>query len=206
VLLGADLAKMFGFQVCEVVKRNESLRDTRVVLVGTVHHQDRYRRPPSQLYGADHYLERPDLPDGLLPLLRQAGLPAVAPEVEPEVQPPRPAPVAAPPAPAAAAPAVPDAAPAAAGPAEASPAEGDALAMERAKAERLARIIVSDIVLYNPQKFEAAIASGNVVEALDDDLGEGRALFQQRIDPRVREERDYLAAELLRVAREKGGK
>ncbi|HYB11870.1 MAG TPA: hypothetical protein VEG67_00270, partial [Myxococcota bacterium] len=80
----------------------------------------------------------------------------------------------------------------------------DGLGEERAKAERLARIIVSDVILYNQEKFTRAIASGRVLEMLDPDLEEGRALFRQRIDARVREERDHLAEELVRVARTRG--
>ena len=80
----------------------------------------------------------------------------------------------------------------------------DGLADERAKAERLARIIVSDVILYNQEKFARAVAAGRVVEMLDPDLEEGRALFRQRIDARVREERDHLAEELVRVARTRG--
>jgi hypothetical protein len=80
----------------------------------------------------------------------------------------------------------------------------DTLVAERAQAERLARIIVSDIVLYNDEKFIAAVRSGAVLEALRDELQEGRALFRERIDPRVREERDFLAEELVRVARARG--
>jgi hypothetical protein len=93
--------------------------------------------------------------------------------------------------------AVPAAAPAAA------PAD-DGLGEQRAKAERLARIIVSDIVLYNEEKFAAAVRAGNVLERLGSDLEEGRALFRERIDARVRAERDHLADELLRVARARG--
>ena len=83
-------------------------------------------------------------------------------------------------------------------------APADPLSAERAQAERLARIIVSDIVLYNEEKFTAAVRSGNAVEALRDELEEGRALFRERIDPRIREERDFLADELERVARTRG--
>jgi hypothetical protein len=98
-------------------------------------------------------------------------------------------------APAAPAPAAPVAAPAAA---------DDGLAAEREKAERLARIVVSDIVLYQGEKFEAAIRAGNLLEALDAEIEEGRSFFRQRIDEAVREERDYLIEELMRVARERG--
>jgi len=198
VVLDAALPKMYGFQVCEVVKRNDSLRHTTVALVGAIHHKDRYRRPPHELYGADVYLERPDLPDGLRPLLEQAGLPvspqgggAPAPSAQPPPQAaPAPAPAARPPA----------------APAPAASPPDDGLADQRAKAERLARIVVSDIVLYNAEKFEAAAAAGNVLEAMDGELEEGRALFAQRVDARVREERDFLADELRRVAAERAGR
>ena len=81
------------------------------------------------------------------------------------------------------------------------PRADEGLDEQRAKAERLARIIVSDIVLYNEEKFAAAARAGNVLAALGPDLEEGRALFRERIDARVRAERDYLADELQRVAR-----
>lgn len=209
VILDAALPKMFGFQICEIVKRNESLRDTHVVLIGAVHHRDRYRSTSEELYGADVYVERSDVPDGLGPVLRRLGL-AVQIPGEPNsptpVTPPTPAPMERPtlvemPAPAPAAVDVPDVAPK-----EPTPAAADGLDDERAKAERLARIIVSDIVLYNPETFDDAVEAGDVVTALDSVLGEGRELFRQRIDDRVRDERDYLEAELLRVASERAAR
>jgi predicted Zn finger-like uncharacterized protein len=198
VVLDAALPKMYGFQVCELVKRNESLRSIGVVLVGAIYDETRYRRPPNELYGADEYLESPDLPQGLpaalarLGLAVSAGRPAPAPPARPE--PPRPAPRAAAPAPPVATPAPPKPAPRAPGPNE----------DEVAKAERLARIIVSDVVLYNEKKFAAAVAAGNVLERMEPDLAEGRALFQARVPPAVAAQRDFLRDELLRVARERG--
>jgi predicted Zn finger-like uncharacterized protein len=240
VILDAALPKMFGFQVCELMKRNAELREIHVVLVGAIHHRERYRRSPNELYGADAYLERPDLPHGLATVLRDFGFPLAgavpaAParsgpparpamrdfEVEEVVMPLEPvrefsgasfearsAPGVAPSAPLAApTPSAPGRAARGAGvsPARtASAAAQDGLAEERAKAERLARIIVSDVILYNQEKFARAVAAGRVVEMLDPDLEEGRALFRQRIDARVREERDHLADELVRVARTRG--
>ncbi|MEN8161148.1 MAG: zinc-ribbon domain-containing protein [Myxococcota bacterium] len=259
LVIAADLPKMFGFQVCEVVKRNESLRGTWVVLVGAIHHRERYRRAPDELYGADAYVEGPDLPAGLLPVLARGGLPLgtepTPVEVEPPAPPTAPVPTASrPEAPAvgggvatepaaspasgdpaslslddAAAPdlddvaaptpkdaatsgadvATPPEAPAlrsdAAAPSEApAPSADDGLDAERAKAERLARIVVSDIVLYNEERFAAAVRGGNVLDAMGADLAEGRQLFEERIDPRVRGERDYLEDELLRRAEARG--
>jgi len=205
VVLDAALPKMFGFQVCELMKRNEQLREIRVVLVGAIHQRERYRRPPNELYGADAYIEMPELPGGLRAVLRGFGLPvggvaeAAAPTPWAEPAPPAVAPTP-PVAPAARAPVPPAAAPPAAPAAPADPA----IAEEIAKAERLARIIVSDVILYNEAKFTAALRGGNVAQAMDADLEEGRALFRQRIDERVRGMRDFLTEELVRVARSRG--
>jgi CheY-like chemotaxis protein len=287
VVLDAALPKMYGFQVCEIVKRNESLRETRVVLVGAIHKEERYRRAPRDLYGADVYVEPPDLPDALLEILTRFGLPvradaAASPHsarpdapyghvtrggstprresrTEPLLSEPAPEITREPPAavattrssaqggrPASGAavfgggarsepkanevdqdvsearqvhrkdglegrPSDPSAnlqatsaTPAQAKPAPAPPA--DPLTAERAKAERLARIIVSDIVLYNPEKFAAAArAGGDVAAAMRDELEEGRALFRERIDAQVRAERDHLAEELARAAKARSG-
>lgn len=245
VVLDAALPKMFGFQVCEVVKRNESLRATRVVLVGAVSQQDRYRRDPSELYGADVYLERPDLPDGLLPLLREAGLPlsssdnsaptpapASAPtpsleppieldnasdpfasqesglagssEAEPELVFEEPIPTG--PAPAVTEPAAPVAEPEpAAAPVEPVAVEDPEITAERERAERLARIAVSEMLLYQPEKFDQAIQDGNVEAVLDLEIQEARSLIQQRISEEVRGEKDFILAELERVAQERSG-
>ena len=73
IVIDAALPRMFGFQICEIVKRNESLRHIQVVLVGAIHNGSRYRRPPSEIYGADAYVERPQLPAGLLEGLSQKG-------------------------------------------------------------------------------------------------------------------------------------
>ena len=193
VILDAALPKMHGFQVCEVIKRNESLRGTTVVLIGAIHDQDRYQRKPEEIYGADETVERPDLPGALVPILRKLGLAPTDQSAAPVSVAPQPAPVAPQPPQAA----VPSPTPPAA-------AGGDPLAAERDKAHRLARIIVSDIILYNQEKFQSAVASGNVAELMDGDLEEGRGLFRQRIRAEVREEKDYLVAELVRVAKEKG--
>jgi predicted Zn finger-like uncharacterized protein len=230
IVLDAGLPKMFGFQICEVVKRNESLRNTQVVLVGAIHHQDRYRRDPSELYGADVYIESPDLPDGLLPLLRDAGLsvpdssgdgpvsPKPAPQADASPQPtpeasreaaqkppsqPRPelkldlgtdAPSMEMPSPAASS-----------EPAMVTEAEDPERTAERERAQRLARIAVSEMVLYQPEKFDQATRDGTLEQALDLEIQEARALLRQRIGEEVRAETDFIIDELSRVAQERGG-
>jgi predicted Zn finger-like uncharacterized protein len=202
-IIDAALPKMYGFQICELIKRNESLRHIKVVLVGAIYDRKRYRRSPTELYGADAYLERPQLPDALWPILHGFGIPLAG-----ELRVPEPP---APPAPEPAAPletpvgtVAPEKRPAeseAMPPSPPAAATGAALSSEIAKAERLARIVVSDIVLYNQEKFDAAVRADNVLAAMDSELEEGRSLFAQRIDARVRESRDFLDEEMLRVAR-----
>jgi predicted Zn finger-like uncharacterized protein len=247
VVLDAALPKMFGFQVCEVVKRNESLRHTKVVLVGAIHHQDRYRRNPSEIYGADSYVESPDVPDALLSIFREAGIPvggtapgrlvapppASKPSPTPVVEAPPARPVAAPPRPAPAAPAAPRVVAPSPPPEpdfeldfdssveEPTPVEevrGSAMpptrdvvedperTAERERAERLARIAVSEMVLYQPDKFDQASRNGTLERALDLEIQEARALLRQRISEEVRAERDFIIDELHRVAESRGQK
>jgi predicted Zn finger-like uncharacterized protein len=261
VVLDAALPKMFGFQVCELVKRNESLRQIHVCMMGAIHRDDRYRRAPNEIYGADFYLEPPALPGALLEWLARLDLPLHSRTKPSGPSAPRPEPAFEAPAPRSVTsgatahqevttgtPAHREVTPGAkahaseiassdfarsetkpseahqavagegnqalsaggrfggAGNQVAAPAPkpaADPLAAERAQAERLARIIVSDIVLYNEEKFAAAVRTGDL-ESLQGELAEGRALFRERIDASVREERDYLADELARVARSRG--
>jgi CheY-like chemotaxis protein len=244
IVIDAALPKMFGFQVCEIVKRNESLRDIHVVLVGAIHNQFRYRRPPEEIYGADAYLERQELPESLRSILQGFGMLSSAPQPlgAPAAADIPPTPTVAAPAPtsaitveatpAAEAPVAPDtvvattaaevsiapdtveavvpteplaAPPTPEGVAPAAPVSGDPEIDEKIEqAERLARIVVSDIVLYSKEKFDAAVEAGNVLEAMEPEVAEGRSLFTARIDPSVQEMRDFLTEELLRVAGAKG--
>jgi len=231
VVMDAALPKMFGFQVCEVVKRNESLRDTKVVLVGAIPHQDRYRRNPSEIYGADSYVEGPDVPDALLSIFREAGLPMVG--GAPAAKTSRPAPPTegrqpAPARPAATPASAPVHAPepepefdldfdssveepvaeeppkSTARPAAPESIESPERTAERERAERLARIAVSEMVLYQPEKFDQASRNGTLEQALDLEIQEARALLRQRISEEVRAEADFIIEELHRVAQSRG--
>ena len=235
VVLDAALTKMFGFQVCELMKRNEQLRSIPVVLVGAIHDRDRYRRAPSDLYGADAYTERHELPEALAGHFLRFGLELSESRSEadsparPAFQPAAPiSPITAPPASEAAsepslAPVQPPASPSPIAPLEPAPPSAPPPApLEQApppapapaapgpvdpeveKAERLARIIVSDVILYNPEKFEAGVQGGDVVERLAGELEEGYALFAQRVDSSVYEPREFLQRELVRVAKSRG--
>jgi CheY-like chemotaxis protein len=60
------------------------------------------------------------------------------------------------------------------------------------KARRLARIIVSDIVLYNQGKVEQGVRDGNLYDLLADDIREGERLYRQRVSEEVREATAFL--------------
>jgi CheY-like chemotaxis protein len=229
IVIDAALPKMFGFQICEIVKRNESLRDIHVVLVGAIHDRTRYRRPPGEIYGADAYIERQDLPESLRSILQGFGMlssarqsPVVPAAAAIPLTPPvvASAPTIAPAVeeiPAAEIPAVPKIVepvgstepPVAQQVPESvtppAPASEDPGIDEKVEqAERLARIVVSDIVLYSKEKFEAAVQAGNVLEAMQPEIAEGRSLFAARVDASIQEMRDFLIEELLRVAETRG--
>jgi hypothetical protein len=52
---------------------------------------------------------------------------------------------------------------------------------EKAKANRLARAIASDISLYNEAKIIQSIEQDNLFEALKDEIEEGRELYKSRV-------------------------
>jgi hypothetical protein len=50
-------------------------------------------------------------------------------------------------------------------------------------AKRLARAILSDVALYNPEKVESGIKNDNVFDVLKEELEEGRQHFYSRVSP-----------------------
>ncbi len=60
------------------------------------------------------------------------------------------------------------------------------------KAKRFARIIVSDVVLYNQEAVAVGLERGTFYDLLKDDIVEGRAVYAQRVPESIRRNRDYL--------------
>jgi len=54
------------------------------------------------------------------------------------------------------------------------------------EARRLARLILSDIVIYNPEKVERGLRENNFFDVLKDEIEEGRAYFDSRVSFRVK--------------------
>ncbi|MEK7702590.1 MAG: hypothetical protein AAB317_01330 [Nitrospirota bacterium] len=59
-------------------------------------------------------------------------------------------------------------------------------------ARRLARIIVSDIVLYNEKKVEEGVVNGTFYDVLKDEIDEGRRHYNARVPLDIQKDKDYL--------------
>jgi len=77
-------------------------------------------------------------------------------------------------------------------------ADADGLEALHEEARRLARLLVSEIKLYNEELIEEGRRDGNVYERLREDIDRSRQMYDERIDPRVRDSgEDYFKQELL---------
>jgi ActR/RegA family two-component response regulator len=172
-ILGGHLPGVSAPVVAEIVRRNAELRTVRLIRVAPI---DEPAGAPE--FDADHALEPADLPDGLGASLERLGL-----GKRPAPPPPAPKPA-------------PAASPTARTPQPTRPTPAASSDSELAAAERLTRIIVSDIILYDDEKFVRAIREGNVLDAFEAELNEAKALFQKRVPEAIRGKRDFLAEEL----------
>jgi hypothetical protein len=119
--------------------------------------------------------------------MRPQPAPAPAPARRPSTAPPL-RPAAFTPAPAAA--------PAAA-PARAALAPEDQKAHEDAK--RFARLVVSEIKLYNEAKVTEGRKTKDIYERLKEDIERGRQMYMDRVPAPVRDASDYFQDELVRI-------
>jgi hypothetical protein len=59
------------------------------------------------------------------------------------------------------------------------------------RAQRLARIIIGEIVLYHKDRIVDAIKNDSLFEALERELEEGRKYYEKNVDPSVRAQTGY---------------
>ena len=67
------------------------------------------------------------------------------------------------------------------------------------EARRLARLLVTEIKLYNEEQVEAGRRNRNIYEVLREDIDRSRQIYEERIDDTVRTEADYFHDELVRI-------
>lgn len=187
------LPGLFAFEVVEKVRRRPGLEEVKILLLSSVYNRMAYKRTPSSLYGADDYIEKHHIPDDLVTKINRLAVNAVpspageqpangvtmgqslqaeekerdsgvfADEVKEKIR-----------------------------SAEENEVTGKADEERILKARRLARIIVSDIALYNQDLVEEGIRQGTFHQLLSSDIDEGRRLFQERIAPEIRSREDFL--------------
>ena len=199
VLLDVALPSMYGFEVCDAIRKNPEIASVKIILIASIYDKTRYKRAPLSLYGADDYIEKHHIPDSLAAMVYRLvsdQKPVEPPsgnmaEAEEEAQ---------------------------SAPQELSPGEWEDQEITRqelkqdeetgtslpsppaepelpeahVKARRFARIIVSDIVLYNQASVEEGVRNGTFYQLLADEIGEGRALYQSRVPGEITAGTSYL--------------
>jgi len=134
----------------------------KVILLPSVYNRTAYKKNPDSLYGADAYLELHHIGDRLLPLLGEL-FPSLAKQV-----------------------------------AKVSPVEivGDERGLTQedvaAQADKLAKLLVADIVLYHGDRLEQGLESGQLAQLFAEQLAEGRRLLLSRIPEAVGLDTDFV--------------
>ncbi len=183
ILVDMALPGMFGFEVTAKIKKNKALSHIKVILASSVYLPIGYKRTPSSLCGADDYIEAHRIQDMLVAkvvrLLSGEAKAAVAPKPVPKPVP------------------VPTASAAAEAPKpETKPASPNPDSTNHQSAQRLARLIVNDIALYNKETIEKGTKGGNVMKLLEKDLKEARDFYVKRVAEDIRLTTNYLEDEL----------
>ncbi|HUP59800.1 MAG TPA: response regulator [Thermoanaerobaculia bacterium] len=144
VIVNVYLKGKLGVEVSEDIKADPGLEHTRVILIGALFRANRFRANPTNLYGADEYIEE---------LIPEKEFRQILRKLFPELGDTREVPI--------------------------EPREYD-------EARRLARLILSDIIIYHAGKVEQGIRNNNFFEILHDEVEEGRQYYDSRVPLRVR--------------------
>jgi len=67
------------------------------------------------------------------------------------------------------------------------------------EARRLARLLVSEIKLYNEEQVEEGRRNRDVYERLREDIDRSRQMYDERVDPQILRSTDYFYQELVRI-------
>jgi len=216
VIVDVGLPNILGFEIASLIKKRTDLKGTGVILLASIHDKTRYKREPESLYGADDYIERHHIQDELLSKIQKVlsangstirpggpsaesgtpsssgksaagvtppktGTPQRAPSIEQAFDDmleegrksvPRPSPLQ-------------DMDKTQA----ISRMAGDPSAHDAAK--RLARIIMSDIALYNQRAIDEGVRNGTLYDLLRDEIEEGKKLYESRVPAEIASSTDY---------------
>jgi response regulator RpfG family c-di-GMP phosphodiesterase len=146
VIVNVYLKGKLGVEVSEEIKADPTLSKTRVILIGALFRANRFRANPTNLYGADEYIEE-QIPEKEFRSIIRKLFPEVGSTTEMPIEP-----------------------------------------REYDEARRLARLILSDIVIYNAAKVEQGIRDNTFFDVLRDEIEEGRQYYDSRVPFRVRQD------------------
>lgn len=181
------LPDIFGFEFPELIKNDQKLNSIKVMLIASIYDKTRYKRMPQSLYGADDFIEKHHIRDGLIPKINS--LLSRQEEVKAPPKPAEPVQVGVSVSESVAPMLVEE---------DSKKLREDELiqtpahAQDVEKAKRLAQIIVSDIALYNQELLEQGIRRGTIEDVLQNDLEEGKKLFNKRVAEDIRKQGDFL--------------
>jgi hypothetical protein len=74
------------------------------------------------------------------------------------------------------------------------------------EAKRLARTILSDIVLYNQAKVKEGIEKDSLFDILTDELAEGKKYYESMVDEEIRQTSNFFNEAVVDVMIKQGGK
>ena len=149
VILNVYLKGKLGVEISEEIKADPALSQTKVVLIGALFRANRFRANPTNLYGADEYIEE-QIPEKELHRIIAKLFPDVTRTVPEDIEP-----------------------------------------KEFDEARRLARLILSDIIIYNAEKVDQGIRDDNFFELLRDEIKEGRDYYDARVPFKVRQTTEF---------------
>ena len=165
VIVNVYLKGKLGVEVTEEIRNDPTLSNTRVILIGALFRANRFRANPTNLYGADEYIEE-QIPEREFRQIIRKLFPEVGATAEVPIEP-----------------------------------------REYDEARRLARLILSDIVIYHAGKVEQGLRENNFFDVLKDEIEEGRQYYESRVPFRVRRDTEIYTETLqqfVQMKREEG--
>ncbi len=74
------------------------------------------------------------------------------------------------------------------------------------EAKRLARTILSDILLYNQAKVKEGIEKDSLFDVLTEELAEGKKYYESMVDEEIRQSSNFFNEAVVDVLLKQGGK
>ena len=151
-IVNVYLKGKLGVEIAEQIKKDAGLASTKVILIGALFRANRFRANPTNLYGADEYIEE-QIPEKEFRQIVGRLFPTTQADVRLEDR-------------------------------------------EEEDARRLVRLILSDIIIYHPQKVEEGIRNNTFFDILRTQIDEGRHYWESRVSVRVRRDTEIFTETL----------